>query len=94
MATLQRNGLSVSDVDLFVFHQASKVALDTLQRQLNVPDENMLIALSDIGNLVSASIPVAYKQAIEAGRVSSGDLILMCGFGVGLSWGTALLRQA
>jgi 3-oxoacyl-[acyl-carrier-protein] synthase-3 len=91
--TLSRNGLSVPDVDLFVFHQASKVALDSLQRQLKIADENMLVALSEVGNLVSASIPVAFQQAIEGGRVSSGNLIAFCGFGVGLSWGTALLRM-
>lgn len=89
---LERNGLHVSDVDLFVFHQASDVALKGIQRSLSIPDEKMFIAIHDIGNLVSASIPVALRLAIEQGRVGEGSLVFLCGFGVGLSWGSILLK--
>ena len=91
-SALAENGLSLHDVDLFVFHQASQLALDSLTNALQIPPERMVVDLADTGNLVSASIPVALKRALESGRAHSGQLALLCGFGVGLSWGTALFE--
>ena len=89
---LKRNELRVDDVDLFVFHQASQMVLDTLQRLLRIQPERMYVNLADGGNVVSASIPMALKQAADAGRLSAGDKVLVCGFGLGLSWASALLE--
>ena len=89
--TLQRNGLSIADVDLFVFHQASQVVLDSIRAALNIPAEKTVYDLAEVGNLVSASIPVALKRAFDRGQARPGQLALLCGFGVGLSWGTALV---
>ena len=89
--TLARNSLSIEDIDLFVFHQASQVALDSLRAALKIPLPKMVYDLAETGNLVSASIPVALSRALESGRAKSGQLVLLCGFGVGLSWGTALV---
>jgi 3-oxoacyl-[acyl-carrier-protein] synthase-3 len=88
---LADNNLSMSDVDLFIFHQASQVALDSLVAALRIPREKMLYDLAETGNLVSASIPVALRRALDSGRAKPGQLALLCGFGVGLSWGTALV---
>ena len=90
---LNRNGFTADNVDAFVFHQASAAALDALQSQLNIPDEKMVRDMADTGNLVSASIPVALKRAQNSGRINQGDLIVLCGFGVGLSWGINLVRM-
>jgi len=90
---LQRNQLNVGDLDLVVFHQASKMALDTLARALAIPPERLFGNLSSIGNTVSASIPISLAQARAVGRVPSGGLVLLSGFGVGLSWATALVRS-
>lgn len=49
--------------------------------------------MKTIGNLVSASIPVALRRAKEAGRISPGSYVVLCGFGVGLSWATALVKM-
>jgi 3-oxoacyl-[acyl-carrier-protein] synthase-3 len=86
-----QNGLSMDDVDLFVFHQASQVALESLTAALRIPPEKMVYDLAETGNLVSASIPVALKRALESRRAKPGHLALLCGFGVGLSWGNALV---
>jgi 3-oxoacyl-[acyl-carrier-protein] synthase III len=90
---LERQGLSNDDIDLFVFHQASAVALDTLERRLKIAGDKNFRNIERIGNLVSASIPVALHDALAGGRVGSGDLVLLSGFGVGLSWATALIRM-
>lgn len=90
---LEKNDLSMDDVDLFVFHQASMVVLDGLKRALQIPDEKMAIEFDDVGNLVSASIPVTLKRAADKGQVKPGELVMLCGFGVGLSWGSALIRM-
>ena len=80
---LVENGLSMTDIDLFVFHQASQLALDSLTNALQIPVEKMVVDLADTGNLVSASIPVALSRALESGRAKPGQLALLCGFGVG-----------
>jgi 3-oxoacyl-[acyl-carrier-protein] synthase-3 len=82
----------VGDVSLFVFHQASQLALDGLQKSLAIPDQKMVVDLQDTGNLVSSSIPVALSRVLEARRIEPNQLVLLCGFGVGLSWACALVR--
>jgi 3-oxoacyl-[acyl-carrier-protein] synthase-3 len=88
---LSRNAISIDDVDLFIFHQASQIALESLMNALKIPREKMVYDLADTGNLVSASIPVALSRALQSGRAREGQLVLLCGFGVGLSWGAALV---
>ena len=90
---LCRQGLTIEQVDLFIFHQASNMVLDSLQRILKIKSDRLFRNLTYIGNTVSASIPIALKDAFVQGRIKPGDKILLSGFGVGLSWGTALIRM-
>jgi len=87
---LEKNNKSLDDVDLFIFHQASLVALEGIKKILRIPDEKLLINIQNTGNLVSASIPVLLNHVLESRISKRGDLILMCGFGVGLSWSLSL----
>lgn len=89
---LERNDLSTDDIDLFVFHQASKLTLDSLVKMLKLNDDKVFVNLQDVGNTVSASIPIALKDAEQRGRLKKGNLILLSGFGVGLSWGSIIMR--
>lgn len=89
---LGRNSITVDDVDLFVFHQASKMTLDSLVSAMAIPPEKVFTNLESIGNTVSASIPIALADAERDGRLKRGDRIVLSGFGVGLSWGTLLMR--
>lgn len=91
-ALLERNSLSVTDIDQYVFHQASKLTLDSLVKALRLNPEKVFVNLADTGNLVSTSVPVALKKALLAGKVKSGSTVLISGFGVGLSWGSMLLK--
>ena len=79
------------DIDLFVFHQANSYMLDFLQRSMKIKKEKFYINMKDTGNTVSSSIPIALKRAIDDGTVKKNQTILLCGFGVGLSWGATLL---
>ncbi len=91
-ALLEKDGTDISEVDLFVLHQASSVVLDALRRALHVTAEKFFINLADRGNLVSSTIPVALCDAHAQGRIRPADTILLSGFGVGLSWATSLIR--
>lgn len=91
-AMLERNGLTVPDVSHFMFHQASLLALQAVQRALSIPDDVMTIDFADTGNLVSASIPFLLARAQARDAFEPGQRVLVAGFGVGLSWGVALLE--
>jgi len=88
---LERNKLKADDIDLFVFHQASRVALDTLTKQLRLDPKKVFSNLERTGNVVSASIPVAMKDAMGQGLIKPGSKVLACGFGVGLTWASAII---
>lgn len=89
---LEKNNLKVEDIDVFVFHQASNMALDALRRLLRIDRSKVYKNLRNLGNTVSATIPIALKDAQEEGAIKKGDLVLLSGFGVGLSWASALYR--
>lgn len=91
-AILKKKGIALDDVDLFVFHQANAFMLEHLRKKLGVPREKFFVSLAETGNTVSSSIPIALRQADEAGRLSPGSKVMLLGFGVGLSWGGALLE--
>lgn len=89
---LSTAGVTVDDVKLFVLHQANIRIIDNAVRELNIPREKVFNNLSRVGNTSAASIPLALDEAHERGHIESGDLVLMCGFGAGLTWGTGLFR--
>jgi len=89
---LKKADVSVDDVKLFVLHQANIRIIDHAMKVLNIPDEKVFNNLDQVGNTSAASIPIALSEAHEQGRIQPGDLIMMCGFGAGLTWGTGLFR--
>ena len=88
---LQRNHLNVNDIDVYIFHQASKLVLDTLTKNLKIPNEKIFNNYDKIGNTVSASIPIAMKDALDSKYIKKGHKIMLIGFGVGLSWGACVI---
>lgn len=87
---LARNGLGRSDIDLFVFHQASRYMIELLRRQMDLSEEQAPFMLADIGNCVSSTIPIAIER-LQQKTPLAGKRILASGFGVGLSWATTVL---
>ncbi len=88
---LAKNGLAMSDVDLFVFHQASRYMVELLRRQLELTAEQAPFLLEDIGNCVSSTIPIALERLQNRGPLAE-KTVLASGFGVGLSWATTILK--
>lgn len=89
---LRAANVSSDQLSLVVLHQANQRIIDSAVSDLNVPPEKVFVNLDKYGNTSGASIPLALDEAARAGRLKEGELLLLCGFGAGLAWGTALLR--
>jgi 3-oxoacyl-[acyl-carrier-protein] synthase-3 len=89
---LQAAGLTTADVDLWILHQANIRILDAATDALGIDRGKVAIHLDRYGNTSAGSVPIALDESLRAGRFKRGDLLLLCGFGGGLSWGTALVR--
>ena len=89
---LKRNNVEKNDVDQFVFHQASLMTLESIIRLMKLNEEQFFINIHNIGNTVSASIPIALKDAIDQNRIDIGSTVILSGFGVGLSYGAILME--
>jgi 3-oxoacyl-[acyl-carrier-protein] synthase-3 len=89
---LNAAGLTTSDVDLWLLHQANIRILDAAADALAIDRGKIETHIDRYGNTSAGSVPIALDEALRAGRFDRGDLLLMCGFGGGLSWGTALMR--
>lgn len=88
---LKKSSLSKDKIDVFIFHQANKFMLDFLRRQIGISKEKFYQDFSDTGNTVCASIPIALKRAMDKNIVKNSQAVLLCGFGVGLSWGSTII---
>jgi 3-oxoacyl-[acyl-carrier-protein] synthase III len=86
-------GLTVSDVDWFVPHQANQRILEGISRRLGLPEERVVSTVAEQGNTSAASIPLALDTAYRDGRIKKGDLVLMEALGGGFTWGAALVRM-
>lgn len=85
-------GLSVDEIDLVVLHQANQRILHAAAEDLSIPFEKLVVNVDRYGNTSAASIPLGLYDASRDGRLKEGDRVLLCGFGAGLAWGTAILQ--
>lgn len=91
-ATLEQAGLTVDDVDHFVPHQANIRIINSILDHTGLKPEKLVTNLWKYGNTASASMPIAMSEALDEGRFKDGDLVLLAGFGAGMTWGSALLK--
>jgi 3-oxoacyl-[acyl-carrier-protein] synthase III len=89
---LQKNNLTLDQIDYVIFHQANKFMLSHLRRKLGINSQKFYINLEKTGNTVSATIPIALKDCLNSGEIKTGDKVLLSGFGVGYSWGTTIIE--
>jgi 3-oxoacyl-[acyl-carrier-protein] synthase III len=90
--TLDRAGVASSDVAWFVPHQANIRIIESAASRLGFDEERTIVNIDRYGNTSAASIPIALAEAADDGRLSEGDLVLMSGFGAGMTWASALIR--
>ena len=86
--------LAVSDVDLFIPHQANQRMLDAGLQRLGIPTEKTVVNLDRYANTSAATIPIALDEVVRSGRVERDDIVLLTGFGAGLTWASAVIRWA
>jgi 3-oxoacyl-[acyl-carrier-protein] synthase-3 len=89
---LGERSLSLDDFDLVVLHPGSKLILDSLTKALALPREKVFARIAETGNLGSASIPFALRAALDEGAIEAGDRVLLVAYGVGVSYGSAILE--
>lgn len=89
---LEKNGLAMDDMDLFVFHQATKLMLEHLRQEIGIPEGKFYMNMEKLGNTVSSTIPLALMQAQQEGILRKGMKTMLVGFGVGYSWGATIVE--
>ena len=83
--------MNINDIDWLIPHQANTRIIHSVAKRLSIPIEKVIITLQKHGNTSAASIPLALDEGINSGKISSGDTILMLGFGAGFTWGTMII---
>ena len=91
---LERNGLTGDDIALLVPHQANKRIIDATARRMKLPSDRVLINIDRYANTTCATIPIGLSEAVEKGRLSRGDNVVIAGAGAGYTWGSALIKWA
>ena len=92
LETLEKNNLKVSQLTLLIPHQANLRIIQATAKRLGLPMEKVMLNIEKYGNTSAASIPIALDEALSAGRIRTGDYIMLEAFGAGLTWGSALIR--
>lgn len=91
-ALLAQAGMALSEVTYFLLHQANYRIIASIARKLKLPPEKFPANVAHCGNTSAASIPILLDEVHKAGKLSPGDILLLSGFGAGLTWGAALLK--
>ena len=92
LAALRKAGLTVDDIDQFVFHQANLRIINSVQKQFGIPDAKTFVNIEKYGNTSAASVPMALAEAVASGRIKQGDRVLMVAFGAGYTAGGAVVE--
>ena len=89
---LERNGYTLDDLDLLIMHQANLRINEGVQKRLGLSDDKVFNNIERYGNTTAGTIPIAFHEARQQGRVKEGDLVCFVGLGSGLNWGAILYR--
>ena len=93
MEALEKSGVKLSDIDMMIPHQANLRINQMVQKQLGLPDEKVYNNIQRYGNTTAASIPLAYDEALELGKVPKKATMLFVAFGAGFTWGGLVYRS-
>ena len=89
---LQANGMTVSDIDMLIPHQANLRISQFIQQKFQLKDEQVFNNIQKYGNTTAASIPIALTEAWEQGKIKSGDTVVLAAFGSGFTWGSVIIK--
>ncbi len=92
LEALASAGLTIDDLDYLIPHQANMRIISAVTERLNLREEQVIAKLGKYGNTSTASIPIALNDALKEDNIKTPAIIAMCGFGAGLTWGTAVIR--
>ena len=84
--------VDISKLDYLVPHHANMRIIDSVKERLNLKDEQIIVSLENYANTSTASVPIALTEAVEQNKIEDGSIIALCGFGGGLTWGTAIIK--
>lgn len=89
---LENSGLSNSDVDCLIPHQANIRIIQSAAKRLKLPMEKVIVNVDKYGNTSAASIPIALNEAVDSGKIKNGDVVVLVGFGAGLTWASCVIK--
>lgn len=89
---LERNGMRLEDIDLFIYHQANLRIIESVSMRMGIPPEKIYNNIQEYGNTTAGSIPIALHEAVEKGLLRKGQHALLASFGSGFTWASAILR--
>ncbi len=92
MEVLKIAGYEPKDIGLLIPHQANIRIIDHAQKKFGLPKEKVYVNLQKYGNTSAASIPIALDEAVKSGKIKKGDIVLLVGFGAGLTYGANLIK--
>jgi len=90
--TLEKAGLSLEDIDLFIPHQANLRINQFFQQSMKLPEDKVFHNIQRYGNTTAASIPIAFDEALEMGVIGPGSIVMFLGLGAGLTWGAVISK--
>jgi 3-oxoacyl-[acyl-carrier-protein] synthase-3 len=88
---LTKAQVGLNDIDYFVFHQANKYMVEHLRQKIGIDKNKFFIDILETGNTVSSSVPIAISKAVAKGKIKTGDVVLLIGYGVGYSWASTIV---
>ncbi len=89
---LEKNGMVLEDIDLFIYHQANLRIIESVSMRMGIPPEKIYNNIQEYGNTTAGSIPIALHEAVEKGLLRKGQHALLASFGSGFTWASAILR--
>jgi 3-oxoacyl-[acyl-carrier-protein] synthase-3 len=92
LTNAEKNNINLDEIDYFIFHQANKYMLEYLRNKIKIQPDKFYINLENTGNTVSSTIPIALKEVLNLNIIKRGSKVMLCGFGVGYSWGATIIN--
>ena len=92
MKCLEDAKMEPKDIDYLVPHQANLRIIEGLQNRLEFTNDQVIVDIDKYGNTSAASVPIALADALETGKIKTPSTAILCAFGAGMAWGSAIVR--